>query len=159
MADFDFGALKPKATEAWSREGGGAPAKPVPENLMQALKASRANDQAGLFSVPGPAYERDDKGAVKVDAHDRPIVTGLAKELGNFLRRGAEQLNLGVRIKTDESENRKTAHVAFQATERRKHDPDKPRKPTRLKNETDPEYAARIANYERDLATWRRQHS
>lgn len=159
MADFDFGKLTPKATEEWSREGGGAPAKPVPENLITALKASKVNDQAGLFSVPGPAYERDDKDTIKVDANGRPVVTGLAKELSNLLRRGAEQLGYGVKIKVDESENRKYAHVAFHAGKRRTHDPDKPRKPTRRKDDTDPEYAARLAQYERDIAAYRRRTS
>jgi hypothetical protein len=158
MADFDFGALKAKATEEWGREGGGAAPKPVPENLLQSLTASRKNDQPGLFSVPGPGYERDDQGQIKVDKNDRPVVTGLARELCNFLRRGAEQLGYGVRLKVDESENLKVAHVAFHAIERRQQT-DKPRKPSRRKDETDAEHTARQAQYDRDLAEWRRTHS
>lgn len=147
-ADFDFGALKAKATETWQREGG-REAKPVPENLLTALKASKAKDQAGLFSVPGAPYET-------VDGEQK--LTGLARDLTNLLRRGANQLGYGLRLKVDASEDGKMSHVAFQATDKRAHDPSKPRKPTHRMDETDPEYAARLAAYERDLAAWQRDN-
>lgn len=151
VADFDFTALTPKAAETWTREGG-REAKPIPENILSALRASKANDQAGLFSVPGPGapWQKDDGG--------RDVLSGVTRELVNLLRRGAEQLKLGVKIKVDQSDDHKVSHVAFQAVDRRQHDPDKPRKPTRRADETDPEFSARMAAYERDIAAWNRTH-
>lgn len=149
-ADFDFGKLTPIATETWQREGG-REAKPVPENILKALKGSKTNDQAGLFSVPGPAFEKDKDGNEKL--------AGVARDLANLLRRGAAQLGYGLRLKVDASDDNKIAHVAFQSVEKRQHDPDKPRKPTHRVDETDPEYAARMAAYERDMAAWQRQQA
>lgn len=152
VASFDFGALgAPKATETWQREGG-REAKPVPENILAALRASKANDQAGVWPLlPGaPFANAEDAKAGKPQ--------GLARELQNLLRRGAEQLKLGVRIKIEANEENTGAHVSFLATDRRQYDESKPRKPTRRKDETDVEYNARMAEYERAFSAWQRGH-
>jgi len=146
---FDFGALKPKSTESWAREGG-REARPIPENILAALKASKANDQAGLFSVPGAPYARAEDG--------KDVLTGIARDLVNLLRRGAAQLNLGCKIKVDANSDNTVSHVAFQAVDKRAYDASKPRKPTRRMDETDPEYAARMAVYDRDFAAWQREN-
>ncbi len=148
VASFDFAKLSPKATETWQREGG-REAKPIPDNILAALRASKANDQAGLFSVPGAPY---------ATVNGKEALTGIARELVNMLRRGAEQLKLGVKIKVDANSDNTVSHVAFQAVDRRTHNPDKPRKPTRRSDETDPEFSARLAAYERDIAAWNRDH-
>jgi hypothetical protein len=148
VASFDFAKLSPKATETWQREGG-REAKPIPENILAALRASKANDQAGLFSVPGAPYATVD---------GKESLTGIARELVNLLRRGAEQLHYGVKIKVDGNDDNTASHVAFQAVDRRTHNPDKPRKPTRRTDETDPEFSARMAAYERDIAAWNRNN-